>query len=306
MKDDPDRGRQGRATADPSAGAPSRQSGRTVTPERPRRPPRRRGGSRRPSGTILAEIGEDPDRPGLVGTPARVHRMYAELTAGYRDGPDACSSTTPSSRSTTARWWSSRTSPSTRSASTTCCRSAARPRWPTSPTVGSSACPRSRASSTCTRGGSRSRSGSPSRSRTCSWSACAPLGRGRRRRGDAPLRQRCAACAKPGMVMTTSAVLGLFRRNDKTRAEFFSHIARPAPRHPWSAADGRPTAQGAHRQARPRRPRPRREGARPWSPRRGLRGRLHGPPPDAGDGRDARRSRRTSTWSGSPSCRVRT
>ena len=38
--------------------------------------------------------------------------------------------------------------------------------------------------------------------------------------------------AKPGMVMTTSAVLGLFRRSDKTRAEFFSHIARPAPRHP--------------------------------------------------------------------------
>jgi GTP cyclohydrolase I len=32
--------------------------------------------------------------------------------------------------------------------------------------------------------------------------------------------------------MTTSAVLGLFRRSDKTRAEFFSHIARPAPSHP--------------------------------------------------------------------------
>jgi GTP cyclohydrolase I len=32
---------------------------------------------------ILREIGEDPDRPGLLGTPGRVHRMYAELTAGY-------------------------------------------------------------------------------------------------------------------------------------------------------------------------------------------------------------------------------
>jgi GTP cyclohydrolase I len=32
---------------------------------------------------ILLEIGEDPDRQGLVDTPARVHRMYAELTAGY-------------------------------------------------------------------------------------------------------------------------------------------------------------------------------------------------------------------------------
>jgi GTP cyclohydrolase I len=32
---------------------------------------------------ILTEIGEDPDRDGLRGTPDRVHRMYAELTAGY-------------------------------------------------------------------------------------------------------------------------------------------------------------------------------------------------------------------------------
>ena len=34
---------------------------------------------------------------------------------------------------------------------------------------------------------------------------------------------------KPGTVMTTAAVLGLFRRNDKTRAEFFAHLSRPAP-----------------------------------------------------------------------------
>jgi GTP cyclohydrolase I len=34
---------------------------------------------------------------------------------------------------------------------------------------------------------------------------------------------------KPGTIMTTSAVLGLFRSNDKTRAEFFAHLARPAP-----------------------------------------------------------------------------
>ena len=33
---------------------------------------------------------------------------------------------------------------------------------------------------------------------------------------------------KPGMVMTTSAVLGLFRRNEKTRAELFSHLQRPS------------------------------------------------------------------------------
>ena len=37
---------------------------------------------------ILREIGEDPGRPGLVGTPGRVHRMYAELTAGYHVDPE--------------------------------------------------------------------------------------------------------------------------------------------------------------------------------------------------------------------------
>jgi GTP cyclohydrolase I len=37
---------------------------------------------------ILREIGEDPDREGLIGTPERVHRMYGELLAGYRVDPD--------------------------------------------------------------------------------------------------------------------------------------------------------------------------------------------------------------------------
>ena len=36
---------------------------------------------------ILLEIGEDPDRQGLKNTPDRVHRMYAELTAGYHVDP---------------------------------------------------------------------------------------------------------------------------------------------------------------------------------------------------------------------------
>jgi GTP cyclohydrolase I len=39
--------------------------------------------------TLLREIGEEPDRPGLTGTPERVRRMYAELTSGYRTDPDA-------------------------------------------------------------------------------------------------------------------------------------------------------------------------------------------------------------------------
>ena len=38
---------------------------------------------------ILEGIGEDPERPGLQRTPARVAEMYAELTAGMREDPRA-------------------------------------------------------------------------------------------------------------------------------------------------------------------------------------------------------------------------
>jgi GTP cyclohydrolase I len=39
--------------------------------------------------TLLVELGEDPTRAGLVDTPDRVRRMYAELTEGYQTDPDA-------------------------------------------------------------------------------------------------------------------------------------------------------------------------------------------------------------------------
>lgn len=37
---------------------------------------------------ILAAIGEDPDREGLVETPSRVARMYEEIFAGLEDNPE--------------------------------------------------------------------------------------------------------------------------------------------------------------------------------------------------------------------------
>jgi GTP cyclohydrolase I len=37
---------------------------------------------------ILEAIGEDPDRDGLLDTPARVGRMYAEIFAGLHDAPE--------------------------------------------------------------------------------------------------------------------------------------------------------------------------------------------------------------------------
>ncbi|REF37026.1 GTP cyclohydrolase I FolE [Thermasporomyces composti] len=43
---------------------------------------------------LLYAIGEDPDRPGLKDTPARVARAYAEMFAGLRMSPEAVLSTT--------------------------------------------------------------------------------------------------------------------------------------------------------------------------------------------------------------------
>jgi GTP cyclohydrolase I len=39
--------------------------------------------------TILAEIGEDPSRQVLQATPERVRRMFEQMTEGYRTDPDA-------------------------------------------------------------------------------------------------------------------------------------------------------------------------------------------------------------------------
>ncbi len=37
--------------------------------------------------SLITEIGEDPNREGLVGTPARVAKSYEKLFGGYKDDP---------------------------------------------------------------------------------------------------------------------------------------------------------------------------------------------------------------------------
>ena len=66
---------------------------------------------------ILEAIGEDPDRDGLLDTPERVARMYAEIFAGLHEDP-ASTSPSRSSRATT-RWSWCVTSRCTACASTT-------------------------------------------------------------------------------------------------------------------------------------------------------------------------------------------
>lgn len=43
---------------------------------------------------LLIAVGEDPDRPGLLDTPARVARAYREVFAGLYEDPDAVLNTT--------------------------------------------------------------------------------------------------------------------------------------------------------------------------------------------------------------------
>src|SRR5947207_2151375 len=57
----------------------SRAPGATTTVDQPR--------IMRAVREILAAVGEDPDREGLLETPARVARMYAELFAGLHENP---------------------------------------------------------------------------------------------------------------------------------------------------------------------------------------------------------------------------
>ncbi|HEY7736847.1 MAG TPA: GTP cyclohydrolase I FolE [Candidatus Limnocylindrales bacterium] len=176
---------------------------------------------------ILSEIGEDPDRPGLNGTPERVHRMYTELTAGYHVDPDRLIN-----QAVFDVDYSEMVVVKDIPFYSLCEHhllpffgAAAVAYIPRGRVVGLSKIPRivemyARRLQV--------------QERLTQQVADFLMDR-LEPKGVGVVLEATHLCAvmrgvrKPGTVMTTSAVLGLFRANDKTRAEFFAHLDRPAP-----------------------------------------------------------------------------
>ena len=176
---------------------------------------------------ILLEIGEEPDREGLAGTPDRVHRMYKELTAGYHVDPD---------RLINGAIFDIAYSEMVVVKDIPFYSLCEHHLLPFFGTAAVAYIPRGRVI------------GLSKIPRVVEMYA-------RRLQVQERLTQQVAEflqdrlnpqgvgvvveathlCAvmrgvrKPGTVMTTSAVLGLFRSRDRTRAEFFAHLDRPAP-----------------------------------------------------------------------------
>lgn len=176
---------------------------------------------------ILLEIGEDPSRPGLAGTPDRVHRMYAELTAGYHVDPDRLMNGAifeqPYSEMVVVKdipFYS-------------LCEhhllpffgTAAVAYIPRGRVVGLSKIPR------VVEMYARRLQVQERLTQEIAEFLDARL----KPQGVGVVVEATHLCAvmrgirKPGTVMTTAAVLGLFRTRDRTRAEFYSHLERRAP-----------------------------------------------------------------------------
>jgi GTP cyclohydrolase I len=176
---------------------------------------------------ILVEIGEDPAREGLKATPERVHRMYAELTAGYHVDPDRLIN-----RAVFDVEYSEMVVVKDIPFYSLCEHhllpffgNAHVAYIPDGRVIGLSKIPRivemyARRLQVQER--------MTQQIADFLMARLAPQGVG----VVLEATHLCAAMRgvrKPGTVMTTAAVLGLFRRNDKTRAEFFAHLDRPAP-----------------------------------------------------------------------------
>ncbi len=197
--------------ADPRAGEPNAGNGRVEAAVR----------------EILTEIGEDADRQGLAGTPDRVHRMYTELTAGYHVDPErlihgaifdiAYSEMVVVKDVPFYSLCEHHLLPFFGTASVAYI--------PRGSVIGLSKIPRivemyARRLQVQERLTQQIAEFLQDR--------LAPQGVG-------VVLEATHLCAvmrgvrKPGTIMTTSSVLGLFRTRDRTRAEFFAHLARPTP-----------------------------------------------------------------------------
>jgi GTP cyclohydrolase I len=176
---------------------------------------------------ILLEIGEDPTRDGLAGTPDRMHRMYHELTAGYHVDADRLIN-----HAIFEVGYSEMVVVKDIPFYSLCEHhllpffGAAHVAYvPDGRVIGLSKIPRivemyARRLQVQER--------MTQQVGDFLMERLAPKGVG----VVLEATHLCAAMRgvrKPGTVMTTAAVLGLFRRNEKTRSEFFAHLARPVP-----------------------------------------------------------------------------
>ena len=176
---------------------------------------------------ILGEIGEDPAREGLAGTPDRVHRMYLELTAGYHVDPERLIN-----RAIFDVDYSEMVVVKNIPFYSLCEHhllpffgSAHVAYVPEGRVIGLSKIPR-----IVEMYARRLQVQERMTQQVADFlmERLQPSGVG----VVLEATHLCAAMRgvrKPGTTMTTAAVLGLFRRNDKTRNEFFAHLARPAP-----------------------------------------------------------------------------
>ena len=177
---------------------------------------------------ILEEIGEDPDRQGLVGTPERVHRMYTELTAGYHVDPQRLINNAIFDVD-----YSEMVIVKDIPFYSLCEHhllpffgSAAVAYIPRGRVIGLSKIPR-----IVEMYARRLQVQERLTQQVAEFlrDNLAPQGVG----VVVEATHLCAVMRgirKPGTIMTTSAVLGLFRTRDRTRAEFLDHLAREAPR----------------------------------------------------------------------------
>ena len=177
---------------------------------------------------ILTEIGEDPDRQGLLRTPERVHRMYTELTAGYHVDPERLINGAIFDVA-----YSEMVIVKDIPFHSLCEHhllpffgSAAVAYIPRGKVIGLSKIPRivemyARRLQVQER---------------LTQQVADFLMERLDPQGVGVVLEATHLCAvmrgvrKPGTIMTTSAVLGLFRTRDRTRAEFLAHLDRPAPR----------------------------------------------------------------------------